>query len=659
MPRIGTKVRNWFRRRQPDPWTTAHERYAPGDRVAGRVVSFTDHGAAIEIEPGLRGFLHAAETSWTSQPSHPSEFLSEGDRVETVVLKLNADEGRLRLGLRQLNDDPWETANERYAPGTRVRGKVLSLSDERAFVEVESGVEGILHRSDMSWGRRSCPAEVCPIGDSVETVVLTLDPKNRRLRLGIKQLTEDPWITAGERYPAGTIVSGTVVNLTDYGAFIEVEPGVEGLLHQSEMSWSTRWMDPSEVLTRGASLEVAVLGCDPAKRRLALGLRQLTEDPWKTAPERYPVGTRVRGQVVGLSRHGAFVEVERDFVGFVHIRDLSWKRVHHPSEVLGIGDSVDIAVLGVDTDKRRLTLGRKQVEEDPWVTVHERYAVGDRIRGTVTNLADYGAFIEIEPGVDGLLHKSEMSPGSLGGEGVPAVPSEGDSLDVIVLRINSQRRRIALGQQRGSGSPGRSTVPSFEAELTENRFRARWVLASAVGMAVAAAVARPLSYLVGGAAHEALGFVFGEAVVGVVAGGGTLGGGSLAQWLLLRGRVAWAARWPAAGAAGGAAGAAAGFAALAGLTLLGAEALGGAAGLVVGVAAFVRAYSRVLGRGVPRAGWLAAACAAGFVGAALVTMAVGWLSGFDGESPAFAALFGGLYGTATLWALSRWSRTDA
>ena len=196
-------------------------------------------------------------------------------------------------------------------------------------------------------------------------------------------------------------------------------------------------------------------------------------------------------------------------------------------------------------------------------------------------------------------------------------------------------------------------------ELTSRAFRIRWVLASAAGMAVAGAAARPLSYLVGGAAHEALGSVFGEAVVGVVAGGGTLGGVALGQWLLLRGRVAWAARWPAAGAAGGAAGAAAGFGALAGLTLLGAETLGAAAVLVFGVAAFVRAFSLVLGRGVPRAGWLAAACAGGFIAAALVTTAVGWLSGFDGGSPGFAALFGALYGVATLWALARWSRTAA
>lgn len=200
-------------------------------------------------------------------------------------------------------------------------------------------------------------------------------------------------------------------------------------------------------------------------------------------------------------------------------------------------------------------------------------------------------------------------------------------------------------------------MPDPEAGLTDRASRIRWVLASAAGMAVAAAIARPLSYLVGGMAHEAMGPVFGEAVVGVVAGGGTLGGVAIAQWLVLRGRVAWAARWPAAGAAGGAAGAAAGFGALAGLTLLGAEAVGAIAVLVFGVAAFVRAYSLVLGRGVPRAGWLAAACAAGFIAAALVTMAVSWLSGLDGGSPVFAALFGGFYGAATLWALARWSRT--
>ena len=433
---------------------TAHERYSPGVRVGGKVVRFTDHGAYIEIEPGLQGFLHQGEMSWSSQARHPSEILSEGDWVETVVLRLKPEDSHLRLGLRQLADDPWTTARERYAPGTRVRGRVLNVTDERAFVAVEPGIEGILHRNDMSWCRRSRPAELCPIGESVDAVVLRLDPKNRRLRLGIKQLTEDPWTTASEHYPVGAKVTGTVVNLTDYGAFVEVEPGLDGLLHHSDMSWSTHRINPCDVLTEGASLEVAVLGCDSAKRRLALGLKQLTEDPWPAAAERHPVGTRLRGRVVGLVQKGALLEVEPHLIGFVHTADLSWRRVHHPSDVLGIGDSVETTVLSVDTHKRSLTLGRKQLENDPWAAVHERYAVGARIRGTVTGLADYGAFIEIEPGVEGLLHRSEMSPGSLDA-GVPA-PTEGDSLDVIVLRVDPQQRRIALGQRRDSPVPGQT-----------------------------------------------------------------------------------------------------------------------------------------------------------------------------------------------------------
>ena len=444
--RIRRGLGSLFRRRGSDPWMTAHERYPPGTRVGGRVVRFATSGAEIEIEPGVEGFLHQAEMSWSSHPRHASEVLAEGDWIETVVLRLNSRERRLRLGLRQLADDPWATAHERYAPGTRVRGKVLSLTDERAFVAMEPGIEGLLHRSDVNWGRSRSPAEVCQIGDSVETVVLRLDPGNRHLTLGIKQLTEDPWTSAGERYPAGTKVTGTVVNLTVYGAFIEVEPGIDGLLHQSEMSWRTRRSDPSEILSKGVSLEVVVLACDPENRRLELGLKQLTEDPWTTAPERYPAGSRVRGRVVRLVHHGAFIEIEPGFVGLVRLADLSWKRVRQPSDVVGTGDSVEIVVLHIDKDKRHLTLGLKQVAEvDPWTNVQERYAVGDRVRGIVTNLADYGAFVEIEPGVEGLCHHSEMSPDTME-EGVRTAFSKGDSVEVVVLSIDPSRRRIALGQ---------------------------------------------------------------------------------------------------------------------------------------------------------------------------------------------------------------------
>ena len=199
--RIRQRLGSLFRRRGSDPWITAHERYPPGTRVGGTVVRFTPVGADIEIEPGVEGFLHQAEMSWSSHLHHPSEVLSEGDWIETVVLRLSSRERRVRLGLRQLADDPWATAHERYAPGTRVCGKVLSLTDERAFVALEPGIEGSLHRSDLSWCRRRRPAEVCSTGDRVETVVLKLDPENRRLTLGIRQLTEDPWTTAGERYP--------------------------------------------------------------------------------------------------------------------------------------------------------------------------------------------------------------------------------------------------------------------------------------------------------------------------------------------------------------------------------------------------------------------------------------------------------------------------
>jgi small subunit ribosomal protein S1 len=328
---------------------------------------------------------------------------------------------------------------------------VKNITDYGAFIDL-GGIDGLLHITDMSWGRVGHPSELFKVNDEVDVIVLKYDPATERVSLGHKQLVQDPWATVQERYPVGARMSGKAVSLTDYGAFIELEPGVEGLIHVSEMSWSKRVKHPSKILNVGDSVEAMVLGVDPAARRISLGLKQVESNPWNELAEKYPVGTKIKGKVRNLTEFGAFVEVEEDIDGLIHISDMSWsKRVKHPSEVLKKGDVVEAMVLSIDADNQRLSLGLKQLATDIWDDFFSRHHVGSVVEGKVTRMTNFGAFVELDEGIEGLIHVSEFDDSHGGASpNTPAANTEkidlqvGNTYQMKIIKLSPQERKIGL-----------------------------------------------------------------------------------------------------------------------------------------------------------------------------------------------------------------------
>lgn len=334
-----------------------------GKILKGIVKNVTDYGAFIDLG-GIDGLLHITDMSW-GRINHPSEILSVGSEVEVKVLKFDREKEKVSLGLKQKYPDPWETADQKYPIGSKVRGKVVSITDYGAFVELEPGVEGLVHISEMSWTKKiKHPSKIANVGDMVEAVVLDLDKANRRISLGLKQMEPNPWTVVAEKYSVGSIVRGTVRNLTDFGAFVELEEGIDGLVHISDMSWTSRVKHPSEVVKKGDVVEAVVLGIDVEKERLSLGFKQLQPDPWQGISNQIEVGAHVKGKVVRLTDFGAFVELENGVEGLLHVSEISKKRIKKPSDVLSEGQEIMAKVIKLDEANRRIGLSIKAYKEE-------------------------------------------------------------------------------------------------------------------------------------------------------------------------------------------------------------------------------------------------------------------------------------------------------
>jgi small subunit ribosomal protein S1 len=326
--------------------------------------------------------------------------------------------------------------------GVILEGAVKNITDYGAFVDL-GGIDGLLHITDMAWGRLQHPSEVVKVGDKVKVVVLKYDPSRERVSLGMKQIMTDPWTRAAESYPPGARFRGKVVSVTDYGAFVELEKGVEGLIHVSEMTWSKRAVHPSKVVNVGDMVEVQVLGVDEGNRRISLGLKQTEPNPWEALAERHPVGSRIKGKVKSITDFGVFVEIEAGIDGLVHISDLSWtKKVRHPSEVYKKGDEVEAVVLGIEVEHERVSLGMKQLTPDPWDSVAQRYPLNTRVNGTVSSVADFGVFVELEEGIEGLIHISQLSNERV--DKPSSLYKVGDQVEALVVQVDTRERRIGL-----------------------------------------------------------------------------------------------------------------------------------------------------------------------------------------------------------------------
>src|SRR5215510_3756649 len=421
-------------------WDEVEKAYAERKVVIGRVIERIKGGLAVDI--GVRAFLPGSQID--VRPVRNLDAL-KGQELRMRVIKVNKKRGNIVLSRKALleeeNAEKKKTTLETLAEGKVLRGTVKNITDYGAFIDL-GGIDGLLHITDMSWGRVGHPSELFKVNDEVDVIVLKYDPSTERVSLGHKQLVQDPWATVQERYPVGARMSGKVVSLTDYGAFIELEPGVEGLIHVSEMSWSKRVKHPSKILNVGDTVDAMVLGVDPAARRISLGLKQVESNPWHELVEKYPVGTRIKGKVRNLTEFGAFVEVEEDIDGLIHISDMSWsKRVKHPSEVLKKGDVVEAMVLSIDAENQRLSLGLKQLATDIWEDFFSRHKAGDTVEGKVVRMTNFGAFVELDEGIEGLIHVSEFDD-TQGGEKISL--EVGQTTPMKIIKLSPSERKIGL-----------------------------------------------------------------------------------------------------------------------------------------------------------------------------------------------------------------------
>jgi small subunit ribosomal protein S1 len=447
-------------------WDELSRVYEKGGAITGMILGRTKGGLIVDI--GVRAFLPGSQVDL--RPVRDLDKLI-GKAFPMKIIKLNQKRGNIVLSRRELLEEERKHLKERtlanLTEGMRIKGKVKNITEYGAFVDL-GGLDGLLHITDMSWGRVGHPSELFQVGDEVEVVVLKFDRANERVSLGYKQRLPDPWEAVEQRYPVGAKLKGKVVSLTDYGAFVELEEGVEGLVHISEMSWTQRVKHPSKVVAIGDVVDVVVLDVDRANKRISLGMRQAEPNPWNFIEERYPVGTRVEGRIRNLADFGAFVELEEGIDGLIHISDMSWtKRVRHPSEILKKGEKVEAIVLHVDKANHRISLGLKQIQQDPWqAAVPEKYRVGMDVKGKVVRTTDFGAFVELEDGVEGLLHVSELSHDRVNKP--EDVVQVGQELILKVIKLDPEERKIGLSLRAFSEGQGESV-----AEEEGNRGRKR------------------------------------------------------------------------------------------------------------------------------------------------------------------------------------------
>ncbi len=445
-------------------WDDISKKYDNNDVVDGVVVARIKGGLTVDI--GLKAFLPGSQIDL--RPVRNLDKLI-GERLQMRIIKLNKRRGNIVLSRRVLLEEERQRAKEKtlasLAEGQIIEGVVKNITEYGAFIDL-GGIDGLLHITDMSWGRVSHPSELFAIGDKVRVMVLKFDQEHERVSLGLKQMTADPWMNVAEKYPETSRVSGKVVSITDYGAFVELEEGIEGLVHVSQMSWARRTRHPSKIVNIGDTIEAVVLSVDKDKKRISLGMKQIEPNPWTTVDERYPVGSEVEGKVRNLTDFGAFIALEEGIDGLIHISDMSWtQRVKHPSEILKKGQKVRAVVLNVDKDNERLSLGLKQMELDPWTQVQSRYHVGQDVRVKVVKVTNFGAFAELEDGVEGLIHLSELSREKI--TDPEEVVSVSQELDAKIIKIDIETRKIGLSVRAFMEDNERQDVLDVNRQATE------------------------------------------------------------------------------------------------------------------------------------------------------------------------------------------------
>jgi small subunit ribosomal protein S1 len=473
LPALGDKMKVFLKRlegegglveiskRQADRminWQKLVDTTREGDVVEGKVTKKIKGGLLVDI--GVPVFLPASQVD-VRRPGEIGDFI--GRTVRASVIKIDLERKNIVVSRRKLIEEERESAKKRLletlSEGQVLTGEVKNIADFGAFIDL-GGIDGLLHITDMSWSRVNHPSEMLKLGQKIEVKVLNIDREKEKIALGIKQKEASPWEAIEQKYPVGSRVQGSVVNLMSYGAFIRLEDGIEGLVHISEMSWTRRINHPSELVQPNQEVEVVVLAIDKNKQEISLGMKQIEVNPWELVSEKYPPGTVIEGSVRNLANYGAFVEIEPGIDGLLHVSDLSWtKKVTHPNEALKKGDVVRCVVLDVDKDKQRIGLGVKQLTEDPWVAaIPEHYRPGMVIRGKVTKITNFGVFVELENDLEGLLHISELADHKV--ENPQDVVKPGDEVDVKILRVDTADRKIGLSLKRAQWGDTSGSAPS-------------------------------------------------------------------------------------------------------------------------------------------------------------------------------------------------------
>ncbi len=444
-------------------WDTIEKAANEKTPVMGTVLGRVKGGLTVDV--GIKAFLPGSQLE-----IRPVRNLDAyiGQQIEVRIIKLNKKRGNVVVSRKEILEEEQSSKRtltlDHLEEGAILTGTVKNLTDYGAFVDL-GGIDGLLHITDMSWGRLTHPRDLVNVGDEIQVKVLKFDREKQRVSLGFKQLTPDPWLDAVERYPVGARVRGRVLSVTDYGAFVELEQGIEGLVHVSEMTWSKRMKHPSKMVKPGDEAETTILAVNPSDRRISLGMKQLQENPWEHLSERYPAGTLVEGRVRNLTDFGAFIEIEDGIDGLVHVSNLSWtKRVKHPSEILKKGEKVKAVVLGVEAENRRLSLGIKQLQPDVWETFFAQHRVGDVVKGKVLRTAQFGAFIEIAEGIEGLCHISEATEQ----DGSPVKLDTGTEYDFKIIKMNPEEKKVGLSLRAVGEEGSRADVEAYKAPVSSS-----------------------------------------------------------------------------------------------------------------------------------------------------------------------------------------------
>ena len=417
--------------------------------IKGKVKAVVKGGLTVNI--GVEAFLPGSQID-IIPPKDLQQFV--GNTYDFKIVKINDDRKNVVLSRRELIEQERSEKRQKFLEtvkvGSVVKGYVKNLTDFGAFIDLD-GMDGLLHITDMTWGRLGHPGELVKVGQELDVVVLDINREKERVSLGLKQTQKNPWEETENRFPVGSKIKGKVTNLVPYGAFVEIEEGVEGLIHVSELSWTKRITRPSDVLTVGQEIEAVVLGVNKEEQKISLGVRQLEPNPWDEIEHRYQIGRQVKGVVRNMTAYGAFIELEEGIDGMIHVSDMSWTRkINHPSEVLKKGDEVEAVVIDIDKQNQRISLGMKQLDEDPWKAIDARYKIGDLVKGKVSKLASFGAFVALDGDIDGLVHISQISEDRV--DKIKDYLKVGQEIEARVIKVDKTERRIGLSIKAASYS---------------------------------------------------------------------------------------------------------------------------------------------------------------------------------------------------------------